>query len=109
MVWGVCVVMGMSLMILFLILLIYDDKKDFMIILSQHSGLASTISRPQLWQCIKVDLCKFSIQAKGVWEVWDRVAEVWDKIEPEEVQKLVECMPRRVAAVIKAKGSHTMY
>ena len=68
------------------------------------SELASTISRPQLWQYIKVELCKFLTQAKGVWEVWDRVVEVWHKMEPEEVQRLVESMPRRVAAVIKAKG-----
>ena len=29
---------------------------------------------------------------------------MWHKMEPEEVQRLVESMPRRVAAVIKAKG-----
>ena len=32
-----------------------------------------------------------------------------DKIESEEVQRLVESMPRRVAAVIKAKRGHTKY
>ena len=50
---------------------------------------------------------RLSTQAKGAWKIWDRVAEVWDKIEPEEVQRLVEGMPRRVAAVIKAKGCYT--
>ena len=35
--------------------------------------------------------------------------EVWDKIEPEEVQRLVESMPRRVSAAIKAKRGYTKY
>ena len=34
---------------------------------------------------------------------------MWDKIELEEVHRLVESMPRRVAAMIKAKGHHTRY
>ena len=33
----------------------------------------------------------------------------WDKIEPEVYQNLIESMPRRVAAVVKAKGGHTKY
>ena len=46
---------------------------------------------------------------KGVWEIWNRVAEVWGKIEPEVCQRLIESMPRRLEAVIKAKGGHTKY
>jgi hypothetical protein len=34
------------------------------------------------------------------------VQEEWEKIEPEVCQKLIESMPRRIAAVIKAKGSY---
>ena len=37
------------------------------------------------------------------------MAEVWENIEPEVCQKLIESMPRRVEAVIKAKGGHTKY
>jgi hypothetical protein len=33
----------------------------------------------------------------------------WEKITKEECQKLMESMPRRVAAVIKAKGGNTKY
>jgi transposase len=62
-----------------------------------------------LWQHIKVELCKFPTQAKGVWQIWNRVAEVWGKIEPEVCQRLIESMPRRLEAVIKAKGGHTKY
>ena len=30
-------------------------------------------------------------------------------VEPEVVQNLIESMPRRVAAVVKAKGGYTKY
>ena len=62
-----------------------------------------------LWKHIKSELTKYPTQPKGDWEIWERVAEVWDKIRPEECQNLIESMPRRVQAVIKAKGGHTKY
>jgi len=62
-----------------------------------------------LWNHIKKELNKYPTQAKGVWEVWARVAEVWKNIEPEVCQRLIESVPRRLAAVIKAKGGHTKY
>ena len=54
----------------------------------------------QLWH---VTCCDW-VMTKGDWEIWDRVAEVWGKIDPESCQNLIESMPRRVEAVIKAKG-----
>jgi hypothetical protein len=62
-----------------------------------------------LWQHIKSELGKHEVPAKGVWEIWERVAKVWNDIEPEVCQRLIESMPRRVEAVIKAKGGHTKY
>ena len=62
-----------------------------------------------LWHHIKVQLQKYETPAKGVWEIWERVAEVWENIEPEVCQNLIESMPRRVEAVFKAKGGHTKY
>jgi transposase len=62
-----------------------------------------------LWHHIKKELTKYPTQQKGVWEVWERVAEVWNKIEPEVCQNLIESMPRRIQAVIKAKGGNTKY
>ena len=62
-----------------------------------------------LWQHVKSELTKYPTHPKGVWEIWERVAEVWDKIRPEVCQNLIESMPRRVQAVIKAKGGHTKY
>jgi hypothetical protein len=38
-----------------------------------------------------------------------RVAEEWEDIKPEVCQRLIESMPRRITAVIKARGGHTKY
>ncbi|KIO02472.1 hypothetical protein M404DRAFT_147776, partial [Pisolithus tinctorius Marx 270] len=62
-----------------------------------------------LWNHIKQELNKYSTQPKGVWEVWERVAVVWNIIVPGVYQNLIESMPRKVQAVIKAKGGHTKY
>jgi len=62
-----------------------------------------------LWQHIKQQLGEYSTMPKGVWEIWERVAEVWNEIPPEVCQNLIESMPRRLEAVIKAKGGHTKY
>ena len=62
-----------------------------------------------LWNHTEKELAKYPRQAKGVWEIWDRVAEVWNNIDPEVCQNLIKSMPRRIQAVIKAKGGHTKY
>jgi transposase len=62
-----------------------------------------------LWNHLKKQLQKYSSPPKGVWELWERVEVEWPKIEPQECQKLIESMPRRLGAVIKAKGGHTKY
>ena len=44
-------------------------------------------------------------------EYWNygRVEKEWNQTQPEVVQNLIESMPRRVAAVVKAKGGYTKY
>jgi len=41
----------------------------------------------------------------GIHELWERVEVEWEKIAVRECQKLVESMPKRVRAVLKAKGA----
>jgi len=62
-----------------------------------------------LWVHLKKKLNEYPTPPKGVHELWERVAEEWNKINPETCQKLIESMPRRIQAVIKAKGGHTKY
>lgn len=62
-----------------------------------------------LWSVLKRRLAAYDVMPKGVNELWERVEAEWDKITKEDCMALIESMPRRVAAVIKAKGRYTKY
>lgn len=62
-----------------------------------------------LWHHLKRRLAEYEVPPRGMMEVWERVEAEWNKIEPEVCQNLIESMPRRVEAVIKAKGGYTKY
>ena len=62
-----------------------------------------------LWQILKKKLNSYPRPSRGIWELWERIEVEWGKIEVEECQRLIESMPRRIEAVIKAKGGHTKY
>lgn len=62
-----------------------------------------------LWEHLKRQLHKYPEAPKGVFELWDRAAEEWNKIEVDVCQRLIESMPRRLEAVVKAKGGNTKY
>ena len=62
-----------------------------------------------LWGHLKNSLKEYDQPPSGVLELWERVEKEWENIKPEVCQGLIESMPRRVAAVIKAKGGYTKY
>jgi hypothetical protein len=62
-----------------------------------------------LWEHLKRCLNARPTQAKGMVELWERVVEEWEGIPREVVLNLIDSMPRRVAAVLKAKGGPTKY
>ena len=62
-----------------------------------------------LWWYLKRKLGEYETPPGGMIELWDRVEKEWDEIGKEVCQNLIESMPRRVAAVIKAKGGYTKY
>ena len=62
-----------------------------------------------LWVHLKRAMLHYPTPPKGVHELWDRVVEEWNNISPETCQKLIESMPRRIQAVIRANGGHTDY
>jgi transposase len=62
-----------------------------------------------LWAILKKQLNKYDRPAKGMIEHWERVQAEWNKIEADVCVKLVESMPKRIKAVIKAKGMWTDY
>ena len=62
-----------------------------------------------LWQHLKRKLAEYPTPPQGMEELWKRIEETWEKIECSACQGLIESMPRRVAAVLKAKGGYTKY
>ena len=62
-----------------------------------------------LWGCLKRRLTEHENPSNGIYELWERVQVKWDRILVEECQKLIESMPRRVQAVLKAKGGYIKY
>src|SRR6266550_3398768 len=62
-----------------------------------------------LWHHLKRRLANYETQPNGILELWERVQDEWDKIDPKVCQDLIESMPRRMQAVIEAKGGSTKY
>ena len=62
-----------------------------------------------VWNVLKIELAKYPTPPAGLTELWDRVQEQWLKIPLDYVTTLVESMPRRIAAVLRARGGHTKY
>jgi transposase len=62
-----------------------------------------------LWATLIRRLNQYESPPKGMIELWERVESEWNKIEAEECRRLVESMPDRIRAVLKAKGRWTKY
>ena len=62
-----------------------------------------------LWQQLKQQLNAYEVPPVDIHELWDRVEMEWEKIPKEVCRNLIESMPRRIEAVIKAKGAQTKY
>ena len=62
-----------------------------------------------LWNGLKRKLGEYDTPPKGEGEHWRRVEKEWNEIPDSVCQNLVASMPRRIEAVIKAKGGYTKY
>ena len=62
-----------------------------------------------LWNHLKRKLNEYENPPKSLHELWERVEKEWEAIPKGVVQDLIASMPRRCAAVVKAKGGHTKY
>lgn len=62
-----------------------------------------------LWFHVKKTLNQFENPASGINELWERVKKIWNEISPEICSNLIESMPNRINAVLKAKGKWTKY
>jgi hypothetical protein len=62
-----------------------------------------------LWRELKQRLADYETHATSPHVLWERIQLEWEKITEHDCLKLVESMPSRVRAVLKAKGGHTKY
>jgi transposase len=62
-----------------------------------------------LWNHLKKQLSQYEEPPNGILQLWERVQKEWDAIPPAVCQNLIESMPRRVEALLRAKGGYTKY
>jgi len=62
-----------------------------------------------LWNHLKRKLAEYESPPDGMMVLWECVQAEWEKIEPRVCQELIDSVPRRITAVIKAKGGYTKY
>ena len=62
-----------------------------------------------LWHRLKRQLAAYKTEPASIDELWERVQAEWEKIPVQACIDLIESMPRRIAAVLKAKGGYTKY
>ena len=60
-----------------------------------------------VWDFMKKQIKKFPIKKRS--ELIEKIKEIWEQIPSEYLKKLIESMPQRIEAVIKAKGGNTRY
>jgi hypothetical protein len=62
-----------------------------------------------LWNYLKRRLGEYENEPKSIEELWERIQAQWNKIPLDFVRTLIESMPSRVEALLKAKGKWTKY
>src|SRR5690606_41827936 len=62
-----------------------------------------------VWSYLKVQIGARERRPSSIHELWKVVLEEWEKVPLDFIRKLIGPMPRRVAAVLKAKGGQTKY
>jgi transposase len=62
-----------------------------------------------LWAIVKRRLNEFEEPPSGMNELWERVQQIWDEVSSETCRELIESMPKRIEAVLRAKGRWTNF
>ncbi len=75
------------------------------------NGLQSPNLNPieHLWDVVEREIHIMDVQPTNLQQLCDAIMSIWPKISEECFQHLVESMPRRIKAVLKAKGGPTRY
>lgn len=62
-----------------------------------------------VWAYVKRQLSLYETAPETLEDLWERVQAIWTNIPIDFLERLYESMPRRISAVIKAKGGLTKY
>uniref|UniRef100_A0A9J8AZF2 Tc1-like transposase DDE domain-containing protein n=2 Tax=Cyprinus carpio carpio TaxID=630221 RepID=A0A9J8AZF2_CYPCA len=62
-----------------------------------------------LWDVVERELHALDVHPTNLHQLQDAILSIWANISKECFQHLVESMPRRIKAVLKAKGGQTQY
>jgi len=62
-----------------------------------------------LWDDLKRRLGRYEVPPNGMIQLGSVVEKEWNVIDGQVCQNLIESMPRRIAAVLKARGGYTKY
>ncbi len=62
-----------------------------------------------LWDVVEREIHIMNVQPTNLQQLCDAIMSIWTKISEECFQLLVESMPRRIKAVLKAKGGRIQY
>ncbi|KAG1925100.1 hypothetical protein F2P79_025761 [Pimephales promelas] len=62
-----------------------------------------------LWDVVEREIRIMDVQPTNLRQLCDAIMSIWTKLPEECFQHLVESMPRRIEAVLKAKGGPTRY
>lgn len=60
-----------------------------------------------IWSILKTKVSKFKIKSSE--DLWNVTLKVWNEIPTKTINDLYESIPRRLKAVVKAKGHHCKY
>jgi transposase len=62
-----------------------------------------------LWAIVKRRLNEFETPPSGMLELWERIEQIWNEVSPETCRELIKSMPKRIEAVLRAKGRWTNF
>ena len=62
-----------------------------------------------LWGHLKRRMCDYNDSPTSIHSLWERLELEWHSIPASVCRELIESMPRRVSAVLGAKGGYTKY
>ncbi len=62
-----------------------------------------------LWDVVEREICIMDVQPTYLQQLRNAIMSIWTKISEQCFQHLDESMPRRIKAVLKAKGGTTQY